>query len=117
MGILAKNEDLKARKRFLADIVQRLRFGVVERLAIRAGVPCYEPQPHVVQVIKLDSDLAELQDPLPSTLPLKKEFDNLFEQLSRLPDGFVDIEVRHSLPFRLTVEWPPPSGIDSEEIR
>ena len=38
------------------------------------------------------------------TAALKKEFENLFEQLSRLGNGFVDIEVRHRLPSRLVLE-------------
>jgi hypothetical protein len=37
-------------------------------------------------------------------LTLKKEFKDLFDQLNRLPDGIVDIEVQHSQPFRLVVE-------------
>jgi hypothetical protein len=35
---------------------------------------------------------------------LKKEFESLFDQLNRLGDAVVDIEVRHSLPFRLVLE-------------
>ena len=31
-------------------------------------------------------------------------FENLFDQLGRLRDGFVDIEVQHSAPFRLVLE-------------
>lgn len=37
-------------------------------------------------------------------LTLKKEFETLFNQLSRLGDAAVVIEVRHSLPFRLVME-------------
>jgi hypothetical protein len=34
---------------------------------------------------------------------LKGEFGRLFEQLKKLGDGIVEIEVRHSIPFRLLV--------------
>jgi hypothetical protein len=39
-------------------------------------------------------------------LTLKKEFESLFDQLTRLRNRVVDIEVQHSLPFRLVLERP-----------
>ena len=35
---------------------------------------------------------------------LEKEFVDLFIQMDKLREGLVDIEVRHSLPFRLVLE-------------
>jgi hypothetical protein len=67
-------------------------------------LPCYEPEPRIVQAIKLDSEPERLPDCSCADLTLKKEFESLFEQLSRLHDGIVEIEVRHSAPFRLVVE-------------
>jgi len=46
----------------------------------------------------------EIIEAICADLILKKEFENLFEQLSRLGNGFVDIEVRHRLPSRLVLE-------------
>ena len=88
------------------EIIEGLVFGVIERLVIRGGTPCFEPAPRIVQTIKLDSKPARLPDHGGADLTLKKEFESLFEQLSRLRDGAVDIEVRHSLPFRLVLERP-----------
>ena len=89
------------------EIIEALGFGVIERLWLRDGLPCYDPEPRVVQTIKLDAESARQPEPVPSDLMLKKEFESLFNQLSRLHDGVVDIEVRHSLPFRLVLERRP----------
>jgi hypothetical protein len=77
--------------------------GAIERLCVRGGSPCYELEPRIVQAIKLDSAPQRKPDDGHADLTLKKEFENLFNRLSRLRDGVVDIEVRNSLPFRLVM--------------
>jgi hypothetical protein len=89
------------------EIIEALGFGAIEHLSIHDGSPCYDPEPRIVQTIKLDAEPAQHPEPAPSDLTLKKEFESLFNQLSRLHDGVVDIEVRHSLPFRLVLERRP----------
>ena len=86
------------------EIIEALGFGVIEHLLIRGGLPCYEPEPRIVQTIKLDSKTEPEPDRGCDDLTLKKEFENLFKQFSQLRDGIVDIEVRHSLPSRLVLE-------------
>jgi hypothetical protein len=85
-------------------IIEAMGFGVIERLSIRGGLPCYEPEPRIVQAIKLDCAPEQHPDSGSADLTLKKEFESLFDQLSRLSDATVDIEIRHSLPFRLVLE-------------
>ena len=85
-------------------IIEALGFGVIEHLAIREGVPCFEPEPRIVQTIKLDFGPERNPDSGLADLTLKKEFETLFDQLNRLGEGVVDIEVRHSAPFRLILE-------------
>lgn len=87
-------------------IIEALGFGVIEHLLIRRGLPCYESEPRVVQAIKLDSEPERQPDRSDGDLTLKKEFENLFAQLSGLGDGIVDIEIRHGVPFRLVRERP-----------
>jgi hypothetical protein len=94
------NQDLRR----TVEIIEALKFGVIERLLIRGGLPCYEPEPRIVQAIKLDSEPERLPDCSCADLTLKKEFESLFDQLSRLGDATVDVEIRHSLPFRLVLE-------------
>jgi hypothetical protein len=91
-------------QRQTVEVIEALGFGVIERLWIRGGFPCYEPEPRLVQAIKLDSEPARESNDGHSDLTLKKEFESLFDQLNRLGDAVVDIEVRHSLPFRLVLE-------------
>jgi hypothetical protein len=72
---------------------------------LNEGQPCFDRAPQIVQSIKLGSR----PEPVPhadENGTLKKSFSDLFEQLSKLPDCKVDIEVQHGLPFRLIVERP-----------
>ena len=96
--------SLNSSQRRTVEIIEGLGFGVIERLLIRGGLPCYDREPRIVQAIKLDSEPDRQPDRSCIDLTLKKEFESLFDQLSRLRDGVVDIEVRHSLPFRLVLE-------------
>jgi hypothetical protein len=96
--------SLNPAQRQTVEIIEALGFGQIERLSIRGGLPCYEPEPRIVQSIKLDSEPHGEPDHGEAELTLKKEFESLFSQLSRLRDAVVDIEVRHSLPFRLVLE-------------
>ena len=40
----------------LVEIIEALGFGVIQGLSVRGGVPSYQPEPRIVQTIKLDSD-------------------------------------------------------------
>jgi hypothetical protein len=90
-------------QRRTVEIIGALGFGVIERLSIRDGSPCYEPETRLVQAIKLDSEPKGQPDCRCADLTLKKEFESLFAQFERLGDGVVDLEIRHSLPFRLNI--------------
>ena len=96
--------SLNPDQRRTVEIIEALSFGVIERLLIRGGLPCYQPEPRIIQAIKLDSDPERHPDRTGADLTLKKEFESLFDQLSRLGDATVDIEVRHSAPFRLVLK-------------
>jgi hypothetical protein len=96
--------SLNPSQRRAVEIIEALGFGVIERLSIRGGLPCFEPEPRIVQAIKLDSAPHGPVDHVEADLTLGKEFESLFDQLSRLRDAVVDVEVRHSLPFRLVLE-------------
>jgi hypothetical protein len=96
--------SLNPSQRQTVEIIEALGFGTIERLLIRAGLPWYESAPRIVQTIKLDSDPEQQPDGRHTDLTLKREFETLFDQLSRLGDGIVDIEFRHSTPFRLVLD-------------
>jgi hypothetical protein len=46
--------SLNAVQRQTVEIIESLGFGSIERLSVRDGLPCYEPEPRIVQAIKLD---------------------------------------------------------------
>jgi hypothetical protein len=96
--------SLNPDQRRTVEIIEALDFGVIERLLIRTRLPCYEREPRIVQAIKLAQEPQQRPDRRSADLSLNKAFVNLFEQLRRLRDGFVDVEVQHSLPFRLVLE-------------
>ena len=96
--------SLNPGQRQIVEIIEALGFGVIEHLAIREGLPCFEPEPRIVQTIKLDFGPERNPDNGQADLTLKKEFDVLFDQLNRFGEGVVDIEVRHGAPFRLSLE-------------
>jgi hypothetical protein len=88
----------------LVQIIEALGFGIVERLSVRGGVPCFDPNPRIIQAIKLGPPEPEQKPDRTDADTLKKEFESLFEHLAQLRDGLIDIEVRHSAPFRLVLE-------------
>jgi hypothetical protein len=96
--------SLEPNQRRIAEIIEALGFGKIERLLIRDGLPFYEPEPRIVQAIKLASEPRRQPDRTCADLTLKKEFESLFDQLTRLRDGVVDIEVQHGAPFKLVLE-------------
>ena len=92
----------------LVEIMQKLNFGRIENLAVRAGEPAFDPAPKIVRDIKLgggeNGPRAELAR---DDFVLKNQVVEMFDHLSRLDDGSVAvIHVAHGLPCRLTVEQP-----------
>jgi hypothetical protein len=96
--------SLEPNQRRIVVIIEALGFGTIAGLSIRGGLPCFEPQPRIVQAIKLASGPGRQPDRSRSDLTLQEEFENLFDRLAGLKDCVVDIEVQHSLPFRIVWE-------------
>ena len=96
--------SLSPGQRWTVEVIEALGFGVIERLLIRGGLPCYDHEPRIVQAIKLDSVPEQQPDRSHADFTLKREFESLFNYLNRLRDGIVDIEVRHGLPVKLVLE-------------
>src|SRR4051794_7213862 len=96
------NENFPNREqRKIVEIIEALGFGQIESLVIREGLPVSEPAPRIVQSFKLDSPTNRVPTSQHPPATIKQEFRHLFDQLRRVRDGVVDIEVRHGLPFRL----------------
>jgi hypothetical protein len=89
-------------QRQTVEVIETLTFGVIEGLEIRGGLPCYELEPRITQTIRIGPEAGNQFYP-GGDLTLKKEFVILFEQMRRLRDARIDIEVRHGAPFKLVV--------------
>jgi hypothetical protein len=96
--------SLEPNQRRIVEIIEALGFGIIEHLSIRDGLPCYDPEPRIIQTIKLASGPGRQPDRSCADLTLKKEFKDLFHQLTQLGSAVVDIEVQHSLPFKIVRE-------------
>jgi len=80
-------ERLNPGQRRTVEIIQTLGFGVIEHLSIRDGSPCYEPEPRIIQAIKLGSDSEQASNSNKDGIPVKKEFEDLFNQLRRIQNN------------------------------
>ncbi len=87
----------------LLGVIEELWFGHIEGLHIRGGKPWFDPEPRIVQEVKLSPDDWHAIRRCSEDYTLKGEFVRLFEQFDRLGDRIVDLEIRHSLPFMLSV--------------
>lgn len=88
----------------LVETIEDLGFARIEQIPIRDGKPCLELATEIVQEIKLGLEKEPRTERLNLDLTLKIEFERLFNQLSDLREGIVDIEVRHGVPFKLVVK-------------
>lgn len=107
----SKSHLTPARRR-LIEVMQAVNFGRIEFLAVRGGEPVFDPPPRVVREIKFGGD----NDPRPERslddFAVKGGVAELLGWLARIGDGRVDVlEVKHGLPFRMTVAGTPaPTG-------
>lgn len=98
---------LSVQRRRLLETMQRLNFGRIENLAVRAGEPTFGPGLRIVQDIKIGGENGPRPELACDDFALKSQFAELFDHLCRLGDGSVAmIEVKHGLPFRLVIERP-----------
>ena len=66
--------SLNPEQRRTVEIIEALGFGTIQRLLIRGGLPCCDPEPRIVQSIKLGSEPEQQPDRSCADLTLKKEF-------------------------------------------
>jgi hypothetical protein len=96
----------KARQR-LVEVMQEMGFGRIEGLVVRQGEPILEPVPRVVLEIKFGGENGPRPERSATDFPLKARVTELFREFDRLGDLTVEIlEVKHGLPFRMTLVEP-----------
>jgi hypothetical protein len=89
----------------LVEMMQKLGFGRIERLFIRNGEPVFKPLPRVVRVVKFGGENGPRRELRSRNFKLKGHVVELISEFGRLEDGTeVSIEVKHGLPFRMTLK-------------
>jgi hypothetical protein len=93
-----------ARQRFVA-LTQRLAFGTIHNLHIRAREPVYDPPPRVVRRKKnggINDPRAQVDG---ANFALKREWIEFFRDLDAISDGVIlMIEVAHGVPVFHEIE-------------
>lgn len=93
---------LSPARRWLIEEMQRIRFGRIERLVVRAGEPVISPRPLVVREVKLPA--GPRPEARTGDFLLKAQVVELLQLLDEMGDGTIEvIEVKHGLPFRVFV--------------
>jgi len=89
----------------LVRLMQELNFGQVRDLVIRDGEPVFDPPPRLVREVKFGGENGPRPEAAKGDFALKAQVRELLARLESLGDGIVEcIEVKHGLPFRMTVE-------------
>ena len=89
----------------LVELMQGINFGRIEGLAVRAGTPVLDPPPRMVREVKFCSENGPRPEAAKQDFALKTQVRDLFAHLGAMGDGIVRcIEIKHGLPFRMTVE-------------
>ena len=109
MNELTTKSSLSSSRRHLVELMQRLNFGRIEDLIVRAGEPVFDPAPKVIQKVKIGGDNAPRPEFSCEDFLLKKQTIELLEAISNLVDGAVlTIDVKHGLPFGAEIEFGAP---------
>lgn len=92
--------SLSPARRRLVELMQRLNFGRIEGLAVRAGEPVLDPMPAVVREHKFCSDNGPRPEAAKPDCQLKNQVRDLMSLLDQIGDGSIAVlSVKHGLPF------------------
>jgi hypothetical protein len=89
----------------LVQLLQNLNFGRIECLRVKAGEPIFEPEPRVIQKLKMGGDNTPRPEAALEDFWLKQQTVEMLTAIANLRDGEVlSIEVKHGLPFAIEIE-------------
>ena len=99
------SSSLSAAQMRLVRLMQRMNFGRIEHLAVRAGRPAPCPPPRIVREVRFPGDNGPRPEITKDDFELKVQVRELFAQMEAMGDGTIrSLEVKHGLPFKMTVE-------------
>jgi len=98
-------KQLSEHQESLVEIMQSLNFGRIEDLPVHAGQPVLAPPPRVIREVKFGGDNGPRLEVANDDFELKAQVRELFAQMKVMGNGVIRcLEVKHGLPFRMTIE-------------
>ena len=89
----------------LLVLMQDIRFGRIEGMAVHEGMPVFDHRPVIFREIKFGGESGPRQPGVSANFALKTQVLELFDHLQRLGDGLVEcLEIKNGLPFRMIVK-------------
>lgn len=108
-------EDLSASETTFITSMQRLGFGLIERLQIRCGELVLDPPPKTIQHVKFGT-AATTGKPARSELALRQQIAEFFTYVREVETGEIrTLEIRHGLPFSMEIELAGSPGLDGRQ--
>ena len=105
MGSACRKADLCVWQGALLRLMQSLNYGRIEGLPVGRGEPVLDPPPRIVREIKFGGENGPRLEAGYADFALKAQVRDFFTQLSQMQSATVlTLEVKHGLPFRMTVE-------------
>ncbi len=94
-------------QRKLVELMQEINHGRIEGLAVRGGNPVLEPRPRVIREIKFCAENGPRAERKIPDYCLKAPVIECLRYLQQVRDGTIEtLDVKHGLPFRMTVAEP-----------
>ncbi len=101
----ARKCELSESKQRLVELMQEINFGWIEGLTIHGGEPVFKPAPRVIRGYKFGGENGFRMERDADDFALKVKVADLFRQFEVIGNGTIkNIEIKHGLPFRMTVE-------------
>jgi hypothetical protein len=100
--------SLTDRQQLLVDLIQEHPFCRIAGLQVRGGEPSYNPQPQIIQKLKMGADNSRRPEADLPDFWLKAQIVDLLNTIAELGDGEIrSIEVQHGLPLLVEIERRP----------
>jgi hypothetical protein len=102
---VTRKSALPQRLKRLVEILQRVNYGTIHDLQIRAGEPVLDSPLKVIRQIKMGAENGPRAELSSDDFALKAQHIEFFAQLRDIGDGRIaELEVKHGLPFMMAVE-------------
>ncbi len=99
-----RRDDLSPPQRRLLALMQEIRFGRIEGLAVHDGMPVFDHRPVLFREIKFGGEPEPSRSGVSGDFALKAQVVEMFGHFRRMRNGMVEVlEIKNGLPFRMSV--------------